>query len=172
MTINYVRYYAVSPGVASGRAHTARGVAKGDICPSITKCFLTSITSLPVLQMTINYVRYYAVSPGVASECAHNIQLVRESGHRMKILEITSIFSLDFSRDKSILNLPKSDPLEVTSQELQLTSDKRDQMTLRTYCLRGNEVLNVPGKIIEYTGSSYGSGMLVKYFLLCHQADQ
>ena len=49
--------------------------------------FLTSITSLPVLQMTINYVRYYAVSPGVASECAHNIQLVRESSHRMEILE-------------------------------------------------------------------------------------
>ena len=53
-------------------------------------------------------------------------------------------------------------------------------MTLRTYCLRGDEVLNVPGKIIFSKlitldlrqCSSYCSGMPVNFFLLCRQADQ
>ena len=43
-------------------------------------------------------------------------------------------------------------------QELQLTSDKGDQMTLRTYCLRGDKVLNVPNlfsRVDDHTRSIF-----------------
>ena len=76
--------------------------------------------------MTINYVHYYAVSPRVASESTHYINSTKRKCQRH-----TSIFSLDYSRDRAFLNPERvTHVLEVTSQELQLTSDKGDQMVL------------------------------------------
>ena len=49
----------------------------------------------------------------------------------------TSIFSLDYSRDGTFLNLKRVTRFSAAG----VTSDKGDQMTLRTYCLRGDKVL-------------------------------